>query len=342
MEDRKILDVSWGTIFKFFLAVLILYFVYLTRDILILFIFALIISVLFNPAIDFLIKRKIPRVLAVVLIYFAIFGIVGLLIYSIASAFVFEIQNFSDSFHGYFDKISPFLQNVGGSAFGDFGTFTKATQDWLTKASSNILSAVGAIFGSIFSTFTIFSLAIFLSLEEKAVEKTLLLLFPRKYEVHALNVWQRVQTKVAGWFGARILACLFVGIMTFTACKILAIKYALSFGLLAGITSIVPVIGALVAGAVIVLFSLLDSWAKAIFILIIFILIHQIEGNIVTPLLSKKFIGLPPVVVLLALLIGGQLWGIMGALLAIPLFGILFEFVKEFLKKKRDEKTVAL
>ena len=62
----------------------------------------------------------------------------------------------------------------------------------------------------------------------------------------------------------------------------------------------------------------------------------QIEGNILTPILSKKFIGLPPVLVLIALLIGGQLWGIMGAILAIPLAGIFFEFVRDFFKKRKD------
>jgi len=342
MDGEKILDISWGTIFKIAIAALIFYFVYLTRDILILFIFSLIISVLFSPAIDFLVKRKIPRVLAVVLVYFVIFGILGLFIYSIASAFVSEIQNFNDSFHVYFDKVAPFLQSIGGSAFENFDTFTKTIQDWLTKASLSILSAVGAIFGSIFSTFTIFSLAIFLSLEEKAPEKTLSLLFPKKYEAYVLNIWQKVQNKVASWFGTRILSCLFVGLVTFAACKILAIKYALSFGLLAGMTNIVPMVGPILAGAIIALFTLLDSWAKALFIVIIFVLIQQIEGNIITPLLSKKFIGLPPALVLIALMIGGSLWGIMGAILAIPLFGILFEFVKEFLKKRRDEKAVVL
>jgi predicted PurR-regulated permease PerM len=271
------------------------------------------------------------------MVYFSILAMVGILIYLITPIFVYEIGKFSDSFQEYFDKVAPFLQGVGGPAFESFDAFTKSMQGWLTQASLSILSAIGAIFGSIFSTITIFSIAIFLSLEEKGMEKALTLIFPKKYEAHVLNLWDRCQTRVAGWFGTRILACLFVGLMVFIACKVLAIKYAISFGLLAGITNIVPIIGPLIAGAIVVLFTALDSWAKAIFILIIFILIQQIEGNIITPILSKKFIGLPPVLVMIALMVGGKLWGIMGALLAIPLFGILFEFGREFLKKRREE-----
>lgn len=342
MDNEKTLDISWGAIFKVALLIISFYFIFQIKEILILFIFSLIIAILFNPVIDFLEKKKVPRLLSVILIYLFIFGIIGILIYSVASAFVSEIQRFSDSFHDYFNKVAPFLQGIGGAAFENFDTFVKTVQDWLTEASLSILSAFGAIFGGIFSTFTVFSLAMFLSLEEKVVEKTLLLIFPKKLEAHALNVWQRVQIKVVGWFGTRILSCLFVGIMTFAVCKILSINYAISFGLLAGITNIIPVIGPIVAGVVIALFTLLDSWGKAVFILIIFILIQQIEGNFITPLLSKKFMGLPPVLVLVALLIGGKLWGIMGAILVIPLFGILFEFIKEFLKKKKDENVVVL
>ncbi len=75
---------------------------------------------------------------------------------------------------------------------------------------------------------------------------------------------------------------------------------------------------------------------------IIFVLIQQIEGGILTPILSKKFIGIPPVLVLVALFVGGKLWGFLGALLAIPLAGILFEFLRDFLKKRKDAKAVVL
>ena len=82
--------------------------------------------------------------------------------------------------------------------------------------------------------------------------------------------------------------------------------------------------------------SALDSWLKAALILAVFIIIQQIEGNILTPILTKKFIGLPPVLVLISLMIGGKLWGILGAILAIPLAGIVFEFTRDFLKKRKE------
>jgi len=336
-EENKVLDVSWGTIFKISLSIFVFYFLYLIRDILVWFIFALIISLLLNPVIDFLQRKKIPRSLATILIYFAIFGIFGFLIYLIAPFFVSEIQQFTQFFPQYFEKIAPPLKSLGLEAFESFETFTKAIQDWLIKVSSNIFSAVFSIFGGIFSTISIFTLAIFLSLEEKGMEKAFVLIFPKKYESYVLDLWERCQNKVSGWFGVKILSSVFVGFFSLLTCYIFNIKYAVSFGFLAGILDIIPIIGPIIAGAIIVIFSSLDSWLKAVFILIAFILIQQIEGNILVPILSKKFIGLPSVLVLISLMIGGKLWGILGAILAIPLTGVIYEFLRDFLKKEREE-----
>jgi len=341
MNENQTLDISWGTILKITFSFLCFYLIYLVRDILIWVIFALIISVLFNPAIDFLQKRKMPRNLSTILIYVSIFGIIGLLIYLTIPPFVSEIQQFLELFPQYFEKVSPPLKGLGIEAFESFEAFIKAVQDWLVGASSSIFSAIAAIFGGIFSTITIFTLSIFLSFEEKGVERIIVLLSPNKYEAYILDLWQKTQTKVASWFGARILCCFLVGLMAWISCLILGIKYAISFGLLAGILDIIPIIGPVVAGVVIFIFTALDSWWKALLILIVFILIQQIEGNILTPIITRKFVGIPAVLVLISLMIGGKLWGILGAILVIPLTGGIYEFFRDFLEKRKDYKPPA-
>ncbi len=342
MNEERVLDISWGTILKITFTFLCLYLIYLIRDILVWLIFALIISILFDPAIDFLKRRRVPRVLSTILVYVFIFGIIGGLFYSIIPFFIFEIQQFTQLFPQYFEKIAPPLSGLGMEAFESLENFTEAIEGWLVKASSNIFSAVFSIFGGILSAITIFTLAIFLSIEEKGVERVIGLLSPKKYETFILDLWDKSKLKASKWFGSRILVCIFVGLLTFIACYVLNIKYAVSFGLLAGILDIIPIIGPIFAGIVIVIFCALESWVKALFILIILILIQQIEGNILTPILTKKFIGLPPVLVIIALMVGGKLGGVLGAILVVPLFGLLYEFLKGFLKDRKEEGTVAL
>jgi len=339
MSSEKVLDISWGTILKLAVGFLGFYLLYLIKDIIIWVIFALIISLLFNPVINFLQKRKVPRALATVSVYIFALGILGLMIYLTAPIFIIEIQQFSQLFPQYFEKMAPTLKNFGVAAFESFDSFIKVFQDWFVKASSSIFGAISAIFGGIFSTLTIFTLALFISLEEGGVERSIGLFAPKAREAYVLSIWKSCQNKVAGWFGAKILTCLFIGIFSFLALYLFKVNYPLALALVAGVTNIIPIIGPVVAGIVIFIFAALDSWFKAFFVLIVFILLQQIEGNIITPILTKKFIGLPPVLVLISLLVGGQLLGITGAILTIPFAGVIYEFLKDYLKKKKEFKT---
>jgi len=336
MNQDNVLDISWGTILKITVAFLGFYILYRVRDILVLIILASILSVLFDPVINFLQRRKIPRLISTLFVYVSIFGILGLFIYYISPLFISEIQKFNQLFPQYFEKLSPILRGIGMEAFENFETFTKTLQEWLLRASSSIFGVIISIFGGIFSAITIFALSVFISLEEKGIEQGLKLLLPRKHEAYFLDLWERCQLKTTAWFGSRILCCLFVGILSYFTLWLFDVNYAFSLGLFAGITNIIPIFGPILAAILITIIAGLDSWSKAPFVLIAFSLIQQIEGNILTPILTKKLLGLPPVLVLIAIMMGGKLWGILGAILSIPLAGIIYEFLKDFLAKREE------
>lgn len=339
MNNGNLLDISWSTIWKVFIAVILFYIVYQIRDILVWFIFALIISILLNPAIDFFKKLKVPRSLAVAFIYIGIFGLLSLIIYLMIPLFSSEVQRFSQILPQYFEKVSPPLRGIGVQAFKDIETFLATLAGALNKIAVNIFNILFAIFGGIFTTIFILTLAVFLSLEEKGIEKKIVLLFPKKYENYALLLWGKCQKKVSNWFLTRIIGCLFVGLLSLATFLLFNTPYPFSLGLLAGFLNFIPIAGPLLAGTLIFVVVSLESLSKAIFVLIVFILIQQIENNVLMPLLSKKMVGLSPILVLLALAIGGVLWGFLGAILSIPLAGILAEFLKDFLKKKKEEEA---
>lgn len=341
MNGDKVLDISWGTILKISIAILSLYIIYLVKDILIWFIVALIISILFNPAINFLERLKIPRVLGVTFIYVVVFGILGLVIYGTTPLFISEIQQFSQLLPQYLGKISPLFQSFGLPVFEDIESFTQALSGDLDKIAASFADAIFAIFGGIISTVFILSMVIFISLEKTPVERGFRLLFPKKYENHFLNFWEKTQLKVSGWFLTRILACLFVGVLSYFAFLLFNTKYPFSLGLLAGVLNFIPVVGPIITGVLIFLIASLDSLLKGAFVLIVFTLIQQVENNILTPILSRKFIGISPILVLITLAVGGKLFGLLGAILAVPLGGIFFEFLKEFLQKKKKEEGTA-
>ncbi len=333
------LDISWLSIVKVAFALGALYFLYIIGDILIWFIFALIISILFNPAINFLKKLKIPRVLAALFVYFGAFLLLGIFIYSMAPVLFSELQHFSSNLPEYFDQIAPYLRGLRIEALQDFEAFSAGAEELLAGASANIFAAMGAFFGGIFTSVVIFAMALFLSLEEKGLKEALALVASRKHKDKVLEIWQKAQKKVAAWFGVRILCCVFIGIATGLTCYVLDIRYAVAFGIISGLANLVVYIGPLLSGFFIFLFILATaSLPKAIIFAIAIYIAQQIESYVIMPILTKRFLRLSPSIVLISLLIGGRLWGIMGAILVIPLIGMVVEFVKGMLEHRDKPK----
>lgn len=342
-ENRQTLDISWETILKIALTGSIFYILYLVRDVVIWFFFALIISVLLEPVINFLKWFRVPKILAVIFTYLLIFGMLGLIIYLTAPLFITEIRQFSQLIPQYFEKISPIFKELKIEALQNLEGLTQTITGGLEQISISILNALTTFFGGVASAFFILSLAFFLSLEEKGVERVLTLLSPKRYEEYVLALFERCQTKVSGWFGARILACLFVSVASFVVFYLFKVKYTFILAFLAGILNFVPFLGPLITGILLILLvGIADSWFKALIVLVAFILVNEIENNIISPVLTKKFVGLPPVLVLLSLVVGSIIFGFLGAIFAVPVFGILYEFIREFLEKRKEEEAAQM
>lgn len=343
MENQeRILDISWGTILKVFIAGICFYILYLIRDLLIWFLFAVMISILLGPAIKFLEEKRVPRVLAVVFIYLSIFGFLATLIYLAATPLISEVRYFVDNFPQYFEKFSPPLRILGLEAFENLETFIAAFEKMLGRMSSDIFGALFSFFGGVFSTVFVIMVAVFISLENNSVEKAIALISPKKYEAYVLSLWNKCQRNVSGWFATRILGCFFVGLVSYAAFLILNVRCPVSLALIAGILEFIPIIGPLITGIIAFAVVSLTSFSQAMFVLIFFIILQQIEGNVLTPIIVQRFITLPPSLVLISLAIGGVLYGILGAIFFVPLAGILYEFFRDFLKKRKERDMVML
>jgi len=337
MENTK-LDFAWQSVIKAVVAVCFLYILFIIKDILIWFLFAGIIAIIFNSPIVFLKKWKIPRILAAIFVYVGFFGLISLLIYLVIPLFINEVQGFIQSFPYYFERVSPSLRGLGFDAFQSFDTFLNSFSDLLNAMSGNVFSGLIVFFGGLTSTLFVIATAFFLSLDERAIEKTVAVLFPKRYEAYALALLERCEKRVTGWFLVRLIACVFVGVACYVAFLLLNVPYPFTLALFCGVFNFIPYIGPFVSGAVLFMLIFPTEMLKGIFSLIAFGLIQQIEGNIISPVLMKKVVGLHPALVLISLALGAKMWGFLGALMAVPLLGIVFEFIKEFIEKKKERE----
>jgi predicted PurR-regulated permease PerM len=338
MAEKQTLDISWGSILKIFLTMVIFYLLYQVMDVLVWFIFALIISILFNPIVNFLKKLKIPRVIGVVAVYFTLFGLVALFVGVITPGLYNEIKKFSILLPDYIERISPFLQYIGVEGFATLEELINVLRESSEEVRKGTMSTLAVIFGGISATFFIITMAIFLSLEGNGIEKAIKLLFSGEQKENILFTWRKCRNQVSSWFLVRILSCLFVGVTSFLVFYLFEINYAILFAIVGGLLNFIPFAGPAIAALIFFVITALDSVTQAFFVLIAFLIIQAIEGSVITPALSKKIMGVSPALVLISIVVGGSLWGVLGAFLAIPLLGIVFEFFKLFLEKKKEKK----
>jgi predicted PurR-regulated permease PerM len=333
MKEANFLDLSWSTIFKIGAFLFLVYLIFLVKEILILALFAFLLSFLVEPAISFL-EKKISRPLSVLFVYLFSVLTVGFLVFLTVSPIFSESQKFVKSIPEYFEKISPFLREIGILASENFEEILKYFQDWLIRASKSIFSAIFSIFGGIFSSFTVLFLAIFISLEKKTGESLIKFFSPREKEEKFIEIFESCQKRVSGWFFTKILGSIFIFSLTLLSLLTFKIEYAFTLSLIAGFFNLIPIVGPIFSGFLIFLISFLNSYPKAFFSLFAFILIQLIESNVLMPILTQKFVGLSPFLTLLSVLIGGKILGFWGAIFSIPLMAVIIETAKEFLKKE--------
>ncbi len=338
MERKNVLDISWGAVLKVVLASVVVYFLYQVADILVWFVFALIISILFNPIIDFLKKMGIPRVVGVISSYLLFFSILAFLIYLGAPSIYEELKRFSGFLPDYMITISPALDYMGVEFFATMDEFIDFLKESSEELAANVFNALGSIFGGISTAAFIITMAIFLSLEGNSIEKGIKLLAPEKQRNYVLFVWKKCRTQVSMWFLTRVLAGLFVGLSSYIVFYLFGVNYAVLFSIIAGMFNFIPFVGPALASIIFFVLISLESPTTAFFVFLAFMIIQIMEGSFITPILSRRFMGVSPVLVLIAIVIGGSLWGLLGAFLAIPLLGILFEFFKVYLEKRRERE----
>ena len=339
-------NLSWSAVMKILLTVILLYVIFVIKDIIIWFVFALVISVLFNYVIDLLEKKSVPRLLSTSVLYLGFLALLGFFVYLTAPLLLDELQDFIKNFPQYIKKVAPILGQFGinldlRSLAGANG-FMNTIQMALTKASGSVTNGLFALFGGVASTVMVFALAFFMSWEGRFVEKIIKAFSSTAHDEYLLGLWRRARKKISAWFITRVIGAVFVGLATYLVLAIFNVKYAFILALIAGLADLVPFVGPIVSTVVIFAVMALVSFWQAVMGLLFIIVIQQLENHILLPFLFKKFAGLSPVLVLVALAIGGKLWGLAGAILAMPLAGVIYEIVKDYLARLRREENMEM
>ncbi len=334
MENKNVtkIDISSWTIIKALIIIVGFIFLWFIRDVLLMLFVVLIIVSVVSPMADYLEKFKLPRSWALGIIYILLAGFFALLIYLIIPPLVNQTKSLAVNVPNYINSASSIYHRFYKEAV-DWQNIFNSISGTLSSVGQSFFSVTISIFGGIASAVTIIVLSFYLALESKSASKFVLSFIPEKKKESWGKIGHQIIEKIGGWLRGQVLLCLVIGFFDYIALLIIGVPYALTLAVLGMVLEIVPIVGPLVAGIAAVLVTLATAgWIKALIVAAVYILIQQLENHILVPKIMQKSVGLSPVVILIALIIGAKLAGILGAILAIPVIAAISVIFMEYKK----------
>jgi predicted PurR-regulated permease PerM len=292
------------------------------------------------PVVEIL-HKIMPRALAILLTYLIVFTIIGAISYSVVSTAIFQIEVLVKSAGGW---LTP-----GNS--GSISLLALLLKLGLTQAQINaleqqivgtlsnlagslaggILPMLGGVAGGMINILLTVVISIYLLVEGAGAFRWLLKETPRSWRGQLGSTLEILQRVVGGYIRGQISLCAIVGILVGTGLFIIGFPFAVLMGVLTFVTEFIPVLGTIFAGSVAVLLALAQGgWVMAIKVLVFFVLVHIFEGYILSPRLIGNAVKLKPAIMLIALTVGSELFGVFGAVFAAPTAGLLQAFFTAF------------
>ncbi|MBI2878123.1 MAG: AI-2E family transporter [Candidatus Rokubacteria bacterium] len=325
-----------------------LWFLYLILDILLLLYVAGLFAVALAPAVAALdgrrlpgLRARLPRWAAVLLCYLGLAVLALVLVSLVLPPLVSQAQAFYRDFPGHLDRLQRWVEHAPWSEFAPDlpGLWVEGSRR-LGELAVPLLRFVFGFLGGVVWVVTILFVAFYLLVDYDRIRDGVLRLFPGGGE-RARQAFGKMTRKVSRWVAGQLLLGLIMGVAVGIALTLFGIRYAYVLALVAAIGELIPVIGPILAAIPALLVALAVSPTTALLVLAFYVLIQQIEGNFLAPKLLQQTVGLHPITVIVALLIGAKLLGLLGALLAVPTAGIVQVLLEEIRPPRSGEGGAA-
>lgn len=349
-SSENIIQISAGTIFKALLIIIAFAVFYYLRDILLVVVLAIIIASAVEPGTQWFSRRRVPRVLSVLLMYSTAAIISVGMFYFLFLPLINQSASFLSTLPGYLGELQVWnpLQNSellsSNPAIEGFSKTFSLTQiveqinTTVSSFSNGFFSTASHVFGGILSFLLVIVLSFYLSVESDGVSNFLRMVTPYKNEKYILDLWKRSQHKIGLWMQGQIVLAIIVAMLVFLGLTLLRIDNALLLAVLAGIFEIIPLFGPILAAIPAVTIALItNGMTSALIIVGLYIIIQQFENQLIYPLVVRKIVGVPPLVSILALIVGYKLAGFVGLIISVPLATMLLEFLNDIEKNKLRE-----
>jgi len=322
------IEISHKTIIFTVFFLISLWFLYQIKDIILLLFLSFVMMSALNPVVDKMEKIRIPRPLAVLIIYVLIFGLLAGLIAALVPILINQTYLFLQTLPVLIEKLDFWGIKINISDYSN----------QLAQVPGNVFKIIAVTFSNILRLFTFLVITFYLLMERKNMKNYLHFLFRKDGEERAEKFLNRMERKIGGWVRGELVLMFLVGLLSYFGLLFLGLEFAMPLAVLAGVFEIIPNIGPTLSMVPAVIVGLSISPVMGLTVVALYFLIQQLENNLIVPKVMQKSIGLNPLVTLVVLMVGFNLAGVVGMFLAIPIFLALYIIVKEAYKYKNSAK----
>lgn len=309
------------------------------------FIIAAGISYLLNPVVKAFERRGIGRIFGVIIVYMLFIAIILLLSFVLVPKLIREISILAVNIPQYSSEIQNILKSFQDSYMnsGLPESFKDVIDDNIIRFQGMIIEllqsaaeGIIAVFSQLFNIVIVPVISFYMLKDTEYFKSQFILLLPKSKRTRFIMLLRDIDNVFGKYIRGQIIVGSFVGVFTTIALLIIKVKYAFILGIFAGISNIIPYFGPFIGIVPTILLALLDSTGKALYAGGAFILIQQVESGFLTPRIIGKSVGIHPVYVIMALILGGKLLGVLGLILAVPVLAAIKLTLRHALRDSKE------
>ncbi|MBV9797401.1 MAG: AI-2E family transporter [Solirubrobacterales bacterium] len=278
-------------------------------------------------------RFHVPRPVGVLLGLAIAIGALALLVFAIIPVFTHEINRFANSLPGIVDSLRHKLGRLTGNSPTKTGQQIQQFINGYTHQPSKLLGPIASIGTSVAAALAavvvVLLTAVFTAIQPEPLVKGTVRIVPVDRRSQAMHILERLGTAYLGWLRGLIVGMVILGVLTYLGLRIVGLQFAAFFAILTAIAMIVPYFGALVSSVPPILYALTISPGKAVIVAAIYILAHQVESNMIQPLVMARAVKLHPAVVAVGVVAIDRLFGFIGLIVAVPILATIRILIQE-------------
>ncbi|MGO3604433.1 MAG: AI-2E family transporter [Enterococcus malodoratus] len=311
---------------------------------------------LLNPLVNLFMKMGVKRLFAILLIFVLLIGIIVLIFMSVIPNLVEQLVSLAKNIPGFISNMQDWLQQAADNATR-FPLFKELDVDKyinnldvsagsiLQKSLAGVTNGLGSVIGKITTVvlllITVPFILFYMLKDGDKLVPNVERLFPEKQRDNIKGLLKQLNKTLSDYISGQAIECLFVGTFTFLGYLLIGVDYAFLFGVIAGLTNLIPYLGPYLGLAPALVYTFFDSPYKALLCIVIVLIVQQVDGNVIYPNVIGKSLNIHPLTIILILLVAGNLAGILGVFLGVPVYAILrtvIVFIVKIVKQSNQEE----